>query len=86
MNSVINIRTDEKTKQEITDFANELGLSLSAFATVVLKQAVRERRIVLTAGTEPTSYLQGLIKTAEADRAAGQNIDRVTTPADLDDL
>ena len=76
MNSaLLSIRTDPQTKQQIADFAASLGLSVSAFATVVLKQAVREGRVVLTPGLEePTPYLQKIIDEAEADYKAGKNI------------
>ena len=69
--SLLSIRTDEETKKEITKFANSVGLTVSAFVTVVLKQAVKEGRIVLTPALEPTPYLQRVIKKAEADLKAG---------------
>jgi antitoxin component of RelBE/YafQ-DinJ toxin-antitoxin module len=76
-NALLSIRTDDKTKQEIANFAASLGLSVSAFATVVLKQAVRDGRIVLTAPIEPTPYLEKLMQETESDLAAGKNM----TPA-----
>jgi antitoxin component of RelBE/YafQ-DinJ toxin-antitoxin module len=73
-NAVLSIRTDDQTKQEIADFAASVGLSLSAFATVVLKQAVREGRVVLTPTLEPTPYLEKIMLDADADLAAGRNV------------
>jgi len=72
--ALLSIRTDKKTKKEIADFANSLGLSVSAFATVVLKQAVRNRRIVLETQLKPTPYLEKIMEEAEIDYAAGRNI------------
>lgn len=73
-NAVLSIRTDDQTKKEIAHFAASVGLSVSAFATVILKQAVREGRIVLTPTLEPTPYLEKIMRKAEADYKAGRNI------------
>lgn len=70
-NALLSIRTDDKTKKEITEFANSVGLSVSAFVTVILKQAVKEGRVVLTPKLEPTSYLEKIIQKAETDLNAG---------------
>lgn len=73
-NALLSIRTDKETKKEISEFASSVGLSVSAFATVVLKQAVRDRRVVLMPSLEPTPYLEKILKEAEADYKAGRNI------------
>lgn len=76
MNSaLLSIRTDDKTKKEVTDFAASVGLSLSAFVTVVLKQAVREGRVVLS----PTPELAQTMLQARADRKAGRNVTKTTS-------
>jgi addiction module RelB/DinJ family antitoxin len=69
--ALLSVRTDDETKKEITDFAASVGLSVSAFVTVILKQAVREGRVVLTPTLEPTPYLEKVIRKAEADLKAG---------------
>ena len=73
-NALLSIRTDDKTKKEIADFASSVGLSVSAFATVILKQAVREGRVVLTPTLEPTPYLEKIMRQARANRKAGRNV------------
>ncbi len=73
-NALLSIRTDDKTKKQIVDFAASVGLSTSAFATVVLKQAVREGRVTLTPTLEPTPYLEKIMRKADADLAAGRNV------------
>lgn len=83
-NALLSIRTDDKTKQEITEFASSVGLSVSAFVTVVLKQAVKEGRVVLSPTLEPTPYLEKIIKNAAADRKAGKGYTAIKTEADLD--
>lgn len=70
-NALLSIRTDDKTKKEITQFANSVGLSVSAFVTTVLRQTMQEGKIELTPKFEPTPYLEGVIKKAEADLKAG---------------
>lgn len=70
-NALLSIRTDHETKREITEFANSVGLSVSAFVTVILKQATKEGRVVLTPSLEPTAYLEEVIRKAEADLKAG---------------
>jgi addiction module RelB/DinJ family antitoxin len=72
--ALLSVRTDKKTKKEIVEFANSLGLSTSAFVTVVLKQAVRERRVVLEKPLEPTPYLEKIMEEVEKDTKAGRNI------------
>ncbi|HEX4774321.1 MAG TPA: hypothetical protein VH234_02290 [Candidatus Saccharimonadales bacterium] len=69
--TLLSIRTDQQTKKEITKFANSVGLSVSAFVTVVLKQTMQEGRVVLTPGFKPTPYLEKVIREAEADLKAG---------------
>lgn len=66
-NTAITIRTDSQTKQEITRFAASVGLSVSAFATVVLKQAAREGRVVLEPTLEPTPYLEKIMREFNED-------------------
>jgi antitoxin component of RelBE/YafQ-DinJ toxin-antitoxin module len=81
--ALLSIRTDNATKKEVTEFASSVGLSVSAFVTVILKQAVKEGRVVLTPNLEPTPYLEKLMKEALADYKAGKNITRTTNKAEL---
>jgi antitoxin component of RelBE/YafQ-DinJ toxin-antitoxin module len=70
-NALLSVRTDDKTKKEITDFAASVGLSVSAFVTVVLKQTMQEGRVILTPELIPTPYLERVIHKAEVDLKAG---------------
>ena len=75
MSSVlISIKTDEKTKRDLQSFAAELGISSTAFVNMVVKQALRDRRVVLSADLEPTPYLEGVMAEADADYAADRDI------------
>jgi len=83
INALISIRTDDKTKKEVTEFANSVGLSVSAFVTVILKQAVKEGRVVLSPSLEPTPYLEKIMREALADFKAGKNITETTNKTEL---
>ena len=85
-NALLSIRTDDKTKKDVADFAASVGLSVSAFVTVILKQALKEGRVVLTPTLEPTPYLENIMRKAEVDYAAGRNITTVNTEEELDSL
>jgi antitoxin component of RelBE/YafQ-DinJ toxin-antitoxin module len=74
--AALTIRTDPKTKQAIADFASSVGMSTSAFATAVLLQTVRDRRVLLTPILEPTLYLEKVMRKADADIKAGKNISK----------
>lgn len=84
MSTMINIRTDEQTKKEIAKFAESVGLSVSAFATAVLKQAVRDGEITLKPTLEPTPYLKKIMREVDADVAAGKNMSKAYD--DVDDF
>jgi len=73
-NVLLSIKTDEKTKQELKDFASELGVSSTAFVNMVVRQALRDRRVVLSTSLEPTPYLEKIMRVADADYAANRNI------------
>lgn len=85
-NVLFSFKTDHKTKQEIKDFAAELGMPMTTFVNTVVRQALRDRRVVLTTGLEPTPYLEAIIKEAEADYKAGKNITTIKDGADLDNF
>lgn len=85
-NTLLSIRTDDKTKKDITEFANSVGLSVSAFVTVVLKQAVKEGRVVLSPTLEPTPYLEKIMREASADRKKGRNYTTINNEDELDNF
>ncbi len=66
-NVLLSIKTDEQTKQELKNFASELGVSSTAFVNMVVKQALRDRRVVLSTDLEPTPYLEQVMRDAKAD-------------------
>lgn len=83
MNTVLlSIKTDEQTKHDLRAFAAELGISSTAFVNMVVKQALRERRVVLSAELQPTPYLEKIMRQAEADYAADRDITHTHTKAE----
>ena len=86
MSSVLlTVKTDLVTKKQLKTFAAELGVSITAFVNMVVKQALRDRRVVLSTDLEPTPYLKKIMRKAEADYKAGKNITRVTNKTELED-
>ena len=75
MSSVLlSIKTDPETKQQLKDFAAELGVSSTAFVNMVVKQALRERRVVVGEDLKATPYLEKIMRQARTDRKAGRNV------------
>ncbi|HVQ43546.1 MAG TPA: hypothetical protein VMT30_01095 [Candidatus Saccharimonadia bacterium] len=75
MNTVLlSIKIDSETKEQLKSFAAELGVSSTALVNMVVKQAIRDRRVVLSAPLEPTPYLEKIMREANADIKAGRNM------------
>jgi antitoxin component of RelBE/YafQ-DinJ toxin-antitoxin module len=83
MNStLLSIKTDDQTKQDLKAFAAELGISSTAFVNMVIRQALRDRRVVLSTALEPTSYLENIMRKADADYAADRDITHTSGSAE----
>lgn len=82
--TIINIKTDAKTKRELKQFAAELGMPMTAIINAQIKQMLRSRTVTLTTDLQPTPYLEKIIEEAEADYSAGKNITHVTSEAELE--
>lgn len=83
---LFSFKTDDKTKQEIKEFSAELGMPMTTFVNTVVRQALRDRKVVLSTGLEPTPYLKELIKEAEADYKVGKNITTLENGDDIDNF
>ncbi len=73
-NVLLTIKTDPDTKEQLKAFAAELGVSSTAFVNMVVKQALRDRRVVLSTDLEPTPYLEDIMRRADADYTADRGI------------
>lgn len=84
MNStVLSIRTDTKTKKQIAAFAASVGMPTSTFVTAVVKQAMRDRRVVLEPDLKPTPYLEKIMREADEDIKAGRTYGPFDTVDDM---
>ncbi len=72
--SLLTIKTDSATKKQLKSFAQEIGVSITAVVNMLIKQALRERRITLSTSLKPTPYLEKIIREAEEDYKADRNI------------
>lgn len=70
-NALLSIKTDEATKRDLKEFAAELGTTSAGLANMLIKQALRDRRITLTTTLTPTPYLEEIMREAEADYEKG---------------
>lgn len=73
-NTLLSIKTDEKTKRELKAFAAELGVSSTALVNLVVRQALRDRRVLLSTNLEPTPYLEDIIQQVNEDYSNGRDI------------
>lgn len=80
--TILNIRTDHDTKQQIQELAAELGVPVSVILNAQIKQMLRDRRIVLSTELEPTPYLEKIMRQIESDLLANRNITRTNTTAE----
>lgn len=78
-NVLLSIKTDNQTKQDLKDFATELGVSSTALVNMVVKQALRDRRVVLSTALEPTLYLEDIMRKADVDYATDRGITRTSS-------
>ena len=78
-NVLLSIKTDENTKRELKDFAAELGVSSTALVNLVIKQALRDKRIVLSTELKPTPYLEQVMRDADVDHKVDRNITHTNT-------
>ena len=72
--TILNIKTDPDIKQQIQEFAAELGVPVSVIMNAQIKQMLRDRKIVLSTQLEPTPYLVKIMEQVEEDLKANRNM------------
>lgn len=77
--TTMNIRIDEETRQELKDFAAEIGIPATSLVNASIKQMLRTREVAFSAALEPTPYLQEIISEVEGDYATKSNIAKAET-------
>ncbi len=75
--TMINIKTDPKLKEQIQQFSENVGISLSTLTTVMYKKIIRERHIDLTDAHVPNKKTARQLEKAEKDFHMGRNISPV---------
>jgi antitoxin component of RelBE/YafQ-DinJ toxin-antitoxin module len=72
--TILNIKTDPATKQQIQEFAAELGVPVSVIMNAQIKQMLRDRKVVLSTQLEPTPYLVKIMEQVEEDLKLNKNM------------
>lgn len=72
MKTQVNLKIDAAVKKNAQKRAKELGLSLSAVMNATLSQFARTGELELSVAPRMTPYLEGLVKEAREDYAAGK--------------
>ena len=73
--TILNVKTDKKLKEEAKKVSAELGLPLSTVINAFLKQFVRDKEITFSANHyRPTPYLEQILTEAKREHEAGDYI------------
>ncbi len=73
--TILNVKTDKKLKEEAKKVSAELGLPLSTVINAFLKQFVRDKEITFSANQyRPTPYLESILTAAEREFEAGDYV------------
>ena len=68
--TTVSLRFDDKTKRELDEMCEAMGMNLTTFFTIYAKRALRERRIPfeVNAYTDPFYSAENLHAISEADK------------------
>lgn len=83
MQTVINIKTDKKLKEQASKLAKEMGFTLSSVINATLYNFVKNRELHITETPRMTPYLESIVAEARRDYKAGKNIKRFKNMDDL---
>jgi addiction module RelB/DinJ family antitoxin len=72
--AILTIKTDSETKRDLQIFAKDLGVTTTSVVNLLVKDALRTRRINISTELEPTDYLVDVMKQAEKDRKVGDYV------------
>lgn len=71
--TLINIKTDKILKTKAQKVAKELGLPLGTIINAYLRDLVRERRVIISAGLTPNTRTMKILEEIEEDIKNGRN-------------
>jgi addiction module RelB/DinJ family antitoxin len=74
MNTVLNFKTEKTLKAEAQKVAKELGLPLGTVLNQLLKEFVREKRVLFTNHPTPSKAVVAELQQMSADVRAGKNL------------
>lgn len=83
METVINIKTDKKLKEQASKLAKEMGFSLSSVINATLYNFVKNRELHITHAPRMTPYLENIVAEARRDYKVGKNVRRFKNMEDL---
>jgi len=73
--TILNVKTDKKLKEEAKKVSAELGVPLSTVINAFLKQFVRDKEITFSSNQyRPTPYLERILTEAQREYEAGDFI------------
>jgi antitoxin component of RelBE/YafQ-DinJ toxin-antitoxin module len=70
--ALLSIKTDKDTKAALQAFARELGMTTTALANGLFKQAIRDQKVVFS--LEPTAYLEDVMREVDEDLKTGRKV------------
>ena len=74
--TLINIKTDKKLKTKAQKVAKELGFPLGTLINAYLRDLVRHRRVVISAGNTPNARTMKILEEIEEDINNGRKTQR----------
>lgn len=80
--AVINIKVDLKTKDQVQEIAQELGLSVSALVHGFFKQLLRTKSVTFSVSEEPSDWLVNELKESARDIKSGRVSPNFSNPTD----
>ena len=81
MQTILNIKTDKKLKENAKKIANNIGVPLSTVINSFLKQFVRDEEVTFSANDyKMTPYLESLAEEARKERIGKKKSDYFSVP------
>ncbi len=82
---MVNLKLDKDVKEQLQEFSEEVGLSVTALLNVQIKQILRDRSFTVEAPLEPTEYLKEAIQATDEElKNDRKGMITLKSPADID--
>jgi len=74
MTTIVNVKVEQKIKQQAQQVAEELGLTLSGVINAYLRQLIRTKTVFVSEKyEEPSDFLVAALEEARMERKAGKH-------------